>query len=61
MVTFVQFEAGISARKFRGYQCTGRHAALDEKTHQVEPQTSHDEGAASPSESKQQNVTETKL
>ncbi|KAI0131854.1 putative maltose permease [Xylariales sp. AK1849] len=41
------FEARIPARKFRGYKCTGAHAALDEKTDTVQPQVSHDEGTVS--------------
>ncbi|KAI0542565.1 MFS monosaccharide transporter-like protein [Xylaria digitata] len=37
------FEAGVPARKFRKYQCTGHHVALDEKPQadHVESQSSH--------------------
>ncbi|KAJ8110487.1 hypothetical protein ONZ43_g5857 [Nemania bipapillata] len=41
------FEARVSARKFRKYQCTGHHIALDEKpqTDHVESQSSHGDGS----------------
>ncbi|GAW26787.1 putative mfs monosaccharide transporter protein [Rosellinia necatrix] len=41
------FEAGVPARKFRKYQCTGHHVALDEKpqANHVESQSSQGDGS----------------
>lgn len=43
--TLPQFEARVPARKFRGYRCTGSHAALDSvEKEEAEAHAVHDEG-----------------
>ncbi|KAI1486453.1 general substrate transporter [Biscogniauxia mediterranea] len=37
------FEARVPARKFRGYQCTGTHAALQEKRQETRTEVVHEE------------------
>ncbi|KAI1845923.1 hypothetical protein JX265_011181 [Neoarthrinium moseri] len=55
------FEARLPARKFRGYKCTGMHAVLEEKTHDIKPQTSHEEGHVSTPTSNENGVTESRV
>ncbi|KAK8080887.1 maltose permease [Apiospora hydei] len=38
------FEARVPARKFRGYQCTGAHAALEKDKEAEIPHATHEEG-----------------
>ncbi|KAK7926820.1 general substrate transporter [Apiospora marii] len=54
------FEARVPARKFRGYKCTGAHAALEKEKEAEMPNATHEEGDGSPSTTKQHVVSDAK-
>ncbi|KAK8120010.1 uncharacterized protein PG998_004636 [Apiospora kogelbergensis] len=55
------FEARVPARKFRGYQCTGSHAATKKEKEADMPHATHEEGDGASSTTKQHVVADAKV